>query len=221
MPHQHGRLDHFDGLAPGKTEAVVSWVGPGSRPIRRRLVALEQFDRLRCFRLTRVWTMMAMSSFRRWQRMTERCGSCSPIAILGRLCRLGLAWDGRSHHVPTLDRLRQVAKACVASRCLHQAGTWDELQGRQLLRLKVAWSRPWRIIVGAHRPPPPGQSWKSNGEVQKELQVAELEDELACMRLLCMARAARLAPPCVLAMLRTGAAAAWRSAVVEDMECMF
>ena len=36
--------------------------------------------------------------------MTERCGSCSPIFILGRLCRLRLAWDGRSRHVPTLDR---------------------------------------------------------------------------------------------------------------------
>ena len=36
-----------------------------------------------------------------------------------------------------------------------------------------------------------------------------------------MARAARSAPPYVLAMLQTGAVAAWRSAVVEDMECMF
>ena len=99
-----------------------------------------------------------------------------------------------------------MAKACVASRCLHQAGTWDELQGHQLQRLKVAWSRPWRIIAGAHRPPPPGQSWKSNDEVQKELQVAELEHELACMRLLYMARAA---------------AAVWRSAVVGDIGCMF
>ena len=68
------------------------------------------------------------------------------------------------------------------------------------------------------RPPPPGQSWKSNDDVQKELQVAELEDELACMRLLYMARVARLAPPYVLAMLQTGAAATWRTAVVKDME---
>ena len=28
-------------LVPGKTEAVVSWGGPGSRPIRRRLMALS------------------------------------------------------------------------------------------------------------------------------------------------------------------------------------
>ena len=28
-------------LAPGKTEAVASWVGPGSRPIRQRLMALS------------------------------------------------------------------------------------------------------------------------------------------------------------------------------------
>ena len=36
------------------------------------------------------------------------------------------------------------------------------------------------------------------------MQKAELEDELACMRLLYMARVARLAPPSVLAMLQTG-----------------
>ena len=135
--------------------------------------------------------------FRRWQRTTG-ADRASPIAILGRWCRLGLAWDGRSHHVPTLDRRRM---------------RWQG--GSQ--RLKVDWSRPWRIIAVAHRPPPPGLGWKSNDVVQKELQVAELEDELACMRLLHMARAARLAPPCVLAMLQTEAAAAWRSAVVKDM----
>ena len=28
-------------LAPGKTEAVLSWVGPRSRPIRRRLMSLS------------------------------------------------------------------------------------------------------------------------------------------------------------------------------------
>ena len=38
--------------------------------------------------------------------------------------------------------------------------------------------------------------------VQKELQVAELEDELVCMRLLYMARVARLAPFYVLAVLQ-------------------
>ena len=50
----------------------------------------------------------------------------------------------------------QVAKACVATRCLLQAGTWDVLEGPQLQRLKV------RIIAWAHQPPPPGQRWKSN-----------------------------------------------------------
>ena len=42
----------------------------------------------------------------------------------------------------------------------------------------AAWSKPWRIIAGAHRPPPPGQRWKSNEPVQKELKVGNLEDEL-------------------------------------------
>ena len=90
------------------------------------------------------------------------------------LARRLLGNEGLPRHVRV-----QVAKACVASRCMHQAGTWDGLQGHQLQRLKVVRSRPWRIIAGAHRPPPPGQGWKSIEVVQKELQVAELEDELA------------------------------------------
>ena len=64
----------------------------------------------------------------------------------------------------------QVAKACVASRCLHQGGTWDELQGTQLRRLKVAWSRPWRN----HRPQDRVGSPMTT--CRKELQLAELED---------------------------------------------
>ena len=86
-------------LAPGKTEAVVSWVGPGSRPIRRRLMALSN---------NRQVAMLPLNTRLDDERMTGRCGSCSLIAILGRLCRLGLAWDGRSHHVPTLDKRRRM-----------------------------------------------------------------------------------------------------------------
>ena len=66
----------------------------------------------------------------------------------------------------------------------------------------------------------PGQRWKSKEAVQKELQVGKLEDELACMGLLYVARAARLAPPYVVAMLQSGTATC-RSAVLEDMECMY
>ena len=71
------------------------------------------------------------------------------------------------------------------------------------------------LIAGAHRPLPPGQRWKSNAAVQKELQVGKLED----VRLRHVAKAARLA--FVLAVLQSGAAATWRSAVLEDMECMY
>ena len=144
-------------LAPGKTEAVVSWVGPGSRPIRRRLMAHPNNRQVAMLPLN---TRLDDDGDVQFPALAEndremRIGAV-PIAILGRLSRLGLAWDQRSHHVPTLDRRRrhalarrflgneglprhvrvQVAKACVASRCLHQAGTWDELQDHQLQRFE-------------------------------------------------------------------------------------
>ena len=51
--------------------------------------------------------------------------------------------------------------------------------------------------------------------------MGKLEDDLACLRLRYVARAARLAPPYVVAMLQPGAAATWRSGVLDDMESMY
>ena len=86
-------------LSLGKTEAVVSWVGPGSRPIRRRLMSLST-NRQRC-------------RFGLWQRTSGQCGSCRLIVTWGRSLRLELAWE-RSHRVPTLDRRRRM-------RCHHDS----------------------------------------------------------------------------------------------------
>ena len=54
----------------------------------------------------------------------------------------------------------QVAKACVATKCLHQAGDVGLSSGHQLQR--------------AHRPPPPGQRWKSNEAVRRRCGEEEL-----------------------------------------------
>ena len=179
-------------LAPGKTEAVVSWVGPGSRPIRRRLMALSNNRQVAMLPLKTCLDDEGDVQFsRRWQRMTERCGSRSPIAILGLWRKLELEWDERSHRVPTLDRRRGMRchGGFWAMKDFHDIceSRWPKLvwprdvctrrgRGASCKAIKVAWSRPWRITAGAHRLPPTGQSWKSNDEVQKELQVAELED---------------------------------------------
>ena len=193
------RLD----LAPRKTEAVVSWVGPGSRPIRRRLMALSnnrqfamlplntrlddegdvQFPALaekdRAVRIVQSYrhlgkTVQAGASMGREIASRANAGQAATHALARRL----LGNEGLPRHVRV-----QVAKACVASRRLHQGGTWDELQGHQLQRLKVAWSRPWRIIAGAIGRRPQDEM-EVQCEVQNELQVAESEDELPCMRLL-------------------------------------
>ena len=92
----------------------------------------------------------------------------------------------------------------MVTRCLHQAGTWCALQGLQLQRLKMAWGKPWRIIAGAHRPPSPGQRWKSNEAVQRLFS-----EGCQASTVVCAGHAA------------VGAAATWRSAVVEDIECMY
>ena len=168
-------------LAPGKTEAVVSWVGPGSRPIRRRLMALSNNRQVVMLPLNTcldddgdihfpalaendraVWIVQSYRHLGRIVQVGAGMGrEIAPRANAGQaathaLARRLLGNEGLPRHVRV-----QVAKASVASRCLQQAGTWDGLQAHQLQRLKVAWSRPWRIIAGAHRPPLPGQSWRN------------------------------------------------------------
>ena len=164
-----------------------------------------------------------------WQRVIVRYGSCSPIAIRGRLCRLGTARDEKSHGVPTLDGDTCAVTAAsgqrrTATACAGTAGPSGDV-GRAAKPPITALESGLEQTVAHHcwgssTAAPQDRSWKSSDDVQKELQVAELEDELACMRLLYMARVARWVPPYVLATLQTGAAAAWRSAVVKDMERM-
>ena len=43
------------------------------------------------------------------QRTSGQCGSYRLLATRGRSLRLGLAWDERSHRVPTLDRWRRMS----------------------------------------------------------------------------------------------------------------
>ena len=148
---------------------------------------------------------------------------------LGTVAQAGPTWPGRSHRVPTTGRLRRMScrddswamrgshNTCVFKwpSPVWPVGVCTKRARGMLEQLKVAW--PWRIIAGAHRPPPPSQRWKSNDAVQRELEVGNLEDELAGMRLRYVARAAMLAPPYVLVMLQS---VTWRSAVLDDMECM-
>ena len=58
-------------------------------------------------------------------------------------------------------------RACVATRCLHQAETWYALQGLQLQRLKNCMEQTVAHHCRGHRPPSPGQRWKSNEAVQR------------------------------------------------------
>ena len=178
-------------LAPGKTEAVVSWVGPGSRPIRRRLMALSNHRQVAVLPLN---MRLDDDGDLQLPALAENDRAARIVQSHPRLGTIVQVGAGKGREIASHANAGQAATHALAWRLLGNEGL----------------PRHVRVQV-AHRPPPPRQSWKSNDEVQKELQVAELKDELACMRLLYMARAARLAPPYVLAMLQTmAAAAAWR-----------
>ena len=58
----------FEQNLAGETEAVVSWVGLGSRPLRRRLAAL--------YSSLPAWERTANCGFRLWVQMTQLCGLC-------------------------------------------------------------------------------------------------------------------------------------------------
>ena len=159
-------------LAAGKTEAVVNWVGAGSRPIRRRLMSLSANRQVAMLLLETclddyggvqfpavaegdraVWIVhlgtlaQAGAGMGREIAAQANTGHAAARALPRRL----LGNEGIPQHVRVV-----VARACIATRCVHQAGTWDERQGPQLQRLKGAWSTPWRIVAGAHQPQPPG-----------------------------------------------------------------
>ena len=130
-------------LAHGKTKAVVSWVGPRSRPVRRRLMSLSTIRQVAMLPLrTRLGDggelqIPALSENERAVRIVQvyrhlgtvaQAGACMCREIAPRanarqaatheLSRRLLANEGFPQHVRV-----QVTKACVTSWCLHQAGT--------------------------------------------------------------------------------------------------
>ena len=165
-------------------------------------------------------------------RTSGQCGSFRLIVIRGLLLKLGPSWAGRSNanagqaathelsrrllgneELPQHVRV-QVGKACVASRCLHQAGTRDALEGPQLQRLKVAWCK----TLAHDCRDPPAVAPRSEMEVQRCGAEGAASRQLGGRA--CGYEASLRSEGCqvgtspyVLTMLQSGAAATWRSAV--------
>jgi hypothetical protein len=115
---------------------------------------------------------------------------------------------------PELPRAARtlVAKACVLSRCLYQAGCWPLLSAKQLRAVAAHYHRPFRVILGGNRPPLPGENEISNAEVRAVLRLLPVEWELILRRLQTVARLSG-APPFVSALIRSAGGEQWRLAV--------
>ena len=94
---------------------------------------------------------------------------------------------------------------CVSWNCLHQAGTWDVLQGPQLQRLRVA----WREVLANHCRGSSAAAPRSELEVQRSDAEGTKGRQIGGRARvyeapLCRGGRARLAPPYLLAMLQSG-----------------
>ncbi len=76
--------------------------------------------------------------------------------------------------VPVAVRV-MVARACVLSRGLYQAGCWPVLSKGHFARVAAGFHRPFRVVAGANRPPPTGVPETSNVEVRSRLAMFPLE----------------------------------------------
>ena len=75
----------------------MSWVGPGSRPIRRRLMALSNNRQVALLPLN---TRLADDGDVQFPALAENDRAVRIVP--------GAGMDGRSHHVPMLDRRRRM-----------------------------------------------------------------------------------------------------------------
>ena len=136
-------------LAPGKAEAVVRWVDPGSRPVRRGLMSLSSNRQIAMLLVrTRLGDggelqIPALSENERAKRIVQAYRHLGTVAQAGAGMGREIASRANAGQAATHELSRRllgneelprqmrghVAKACVASRCLHQASTWDALEG--------------------------------------------------------------------------------------------
>ena len=133
--------------------------------------------------------------------------SFSAAAVCGALGRTCLG----NQAIPVPART-MVARACVLSRGLYQAGAWPLLSRRQFGRAAVSYHKPFRTVAGANRPPPPGAQEVSNGEVRSLLSVVPMEWELRFLRLMMLPRVSQ-SPPFIAALVQGSGGASWRTAV--------
>ena len=118
--------------------------------------------------------------------------------------------------IPAQVRLN-TAKACIHSRILHNAGTWDSLGNPQLERIDAAYMRPLRYMVGALRPPADGGDWITNDSARRQLHMPPIRAVLDCAVLRYAPRATGRAPSYLAALIQGPGGREWRQTLIDKL----
>ena len=113
-----------------------------------------------------------------------------------------------------------VAKACIWTRALRMMGTRERPTAQATKWVYAEIMRPMRAIVGAHKPPRPGEKCMSNAQVRAMFGIPHPEALLMEERLRLVSRVSAHGPPQLLALLQGSGEENWRCEVIKDLRAM-
>ena len=158
---RHGLEVNF---GPGKTEALVRFGGEGSRlavaEVNTLEVAESEDGPAFLLPLADGGVLRIVQHCRHLgSEVTLQNGLHRELAARASAASVAMSALSRSllakSSLPATMRT-MVARACVHSSALYLSGVWSELSSTQMARIGPAFYRPFRIIVGVHKPGPQG-----------------------------------------------------------------
>ena len=208
-------------LEKGKTEAVLSLAGPGRRSAREWLSEQPaDTDGATKLALPDGTVLRVVDSYKHLGAKTAATATqgreITARITAAKQAMTALRAELTNHRFST-DARKTLAEACVESRLLQAAGTWDPLPKGATKRVHAAMMRPLRQAAGAHREPIPGECRRTDADVLASLPAASLQVRLDAARARYAARASRSGSRFLRAVLRTPSAAPWRKVVLESL----
>jgi len=216
-------------FAQAKTETIVHLCGLGTTEVQQALAHLEAADSdersLHPVPLLPIDETSAIRVVQEYKHLGMIAQSLKTSSReLAARCSAGHAASAALYHavfakqsLPSAARL-QVATACVDSRVLFAAGTWNTLTLKQMAKLEAALNRPLRPIAGVRFIP--GQSVPSMRALRSRLGVASAEAKLTAARLRYAQRASCHGPSYLRALLQGAGARQWRQELIIAMRLM-
>ena len=198
-----------------KTEVIVALAGAGAKLCRAEIESFpKDDDGTPLLQLVPSGVLRLVETYQHLG--TRASAGLSQLPEIAARVTAARQADAALHRVLADKRLPSearsaVGEACVQTRLLYAAGTWDVLSATQFEMLHCAMMRPFRKAAGAHREPAAGEVRRSNAEVLSALQVAGLKPRLVAARARYAARASLHGSDWLLALLRSPAGLSWRS----------